>query len=288
MYLPSIPKRFALPRQFPRGLKLALVVVVVAGLSQEIGQIVVLFLNRIKPVRFVFSLLINALLFAFGFLALVGSTWLITLAPWTEQVSFTDLVIVLGLAYAPLLFAFLGALPYLGVPILSLLSIWHLLAMVVGFGALTNLSVSQAFGYVVFGWVVLQILQNTLGRPLASLGRRIGNGLKTVLGLLAMVVLTVLVLLLLRPLREWWFSWLSGLPTLARWVLNLMWISLVIPDCGRGPAWPPSKPWAGGPGGTTTISIPPSTPGNWPNPWPTPVRHQPLRCLSRWHWHLHL
>jgi predicted Abi (CAAX) family protease len=166
---------FRIATTIPSGLKLALVVVVVAGLSQEIGQIVVLFLNRIKPVRFVFSLLINALLFAFGFLALVGSTWLITLAPWTEQVSFTDLVIVLGLAYAPLLFAFLGALPYLGVPILSLLSIWHLLAMVVGFGAITNLSVSQAFGYVVFGWVVLQILQNTLGRPLASLGRRIAD-----------------------------------------------------------------------------------------------------------------
>jgi len=134
---------FRIATTLPAGLKLALGVVVLAGLSQEIGQIVILFLNRIKPGRFVFSLLINALLFAFGFLALVGSTWLITLAPWTTRVAFKDLVIVLGLAYAPLLFAFLGALPYLGVPILSLLSIWHLLAMVVGFGAIANLSISQ-------------------------------------------------------------------------------------------------------------------------------------------------
>ena len=118
--------------------------VVLAGLSQEIGQIVILFLNRIKPGRFVFSLLINALLFCplafWPWWAAPGSL------PWPRGLRgsrLKDLVIVLGLAYAPLLFAFLGALPYLGVPILSLLSIWHLLAMVVGFGAIANLSISQ-------------------------------------------------------------------------------------------------------------------------------------------------
>jgi len=166
---------FRIATTVPQGFKLALVVVVLAGFSQEIGQSVILFLNQVKPARFVFSLFINALLFVFGFLALVGSTWLITLVPWSVHVSFPALVTVLGLAYAPLLFAFLGALPYLGVPILSLLSIWHLLAMVVGFGAIANLGISESFGYVAFGWIVLQVLQNTLGRPIASLGKRIAN-----------------------------------------------------------------------------------------------------------------
>jgi predicted Abi (CAAX) family protease len=166
---------FRIATTLPVGLKLSLVVVLLAGLSQEIGQSVILFLNQVKPIRFVFSLVINAVLFAFGFLALVGSTWLITLVPWSEHVSFSALVTVLGLAYAPMLFAFLGALPYLGVPILSVLSIWHLLAMVVGFGAIADVNIGQSFGYVAFGWIVLQILQNTLGRPIAALGRRIAN-----------------------------------------------------------------------------------------------------------------
>jgi predicted Abi (CAAX) family protease len=299
---------FRIATTVPAGQGLALLVVLLAGLSQGIGQSIVLFVNQVKPARFVFSLLINAVLFVFGFLALVLSTWLVTLAPWSKSLPFGQLVTVLGLAYAPLLFSFLGAMPYLGVPILNLLSVWNLLAMVVGFGAIANLDISNAFGYVAFGWILLQVLQNTVGRPIASLGKRIanraagvdlvtsrsdledslqtsmaqaptrwkeeltqsidalkrgdvmaavvgdppamamagaggavsavsvapspkaerlGNGLKTVLGLLAMVVLTVLVLLLLRPLREWWFGWLSGLPTLARWVLNLIWISLV-------------------------------------------------------------
>ena len=166
---------FRIVTTIPEGIKLAMVVVLLAGLSQEIGQSIVLFLNRVTPIRFVFSLVINAFLFLFGFLALVGSTWLITLVPWSEHVSFTNLVMVLGVAYAPLLFAFLGALPYLGMPILTLLSIWHLLAMVVGFGAIANLGLGESFGYVAFGWVVLQVLQNTLGRPIANIGKRMAN-----------------------------------------------------------------------------------------------------------------
>ncbi len=166
---------FRIATTVPQGLGLALVVVLLAGLSQGIGQSIILFINQVKPARFFISLLINAVLFTFGFLALVLSTWLITLLPWSVQVSFDDLVTVLGLAYAPLLFSFLGALPYLGLPILNLLSVWNLLAMVVGFGAITSVGISNAFGYVAFGWVVLQVLQNTIGRPIANLGKRIAN-----------------------------------------------------------------------------------------------------------------
>ncbi|NJL46440.1 MAG: CAAX protease [Leptolyngbyaceae cyanobacterium SM2_5_2] len=166
---------FRIVTTVPQGLGFALVVVLLAGLSQGIGQSIILFVNQVKPGRFVISLLINAVLFTFGFLALVLSTWLITLAPWSVKVSFDDLVTVLGLAYAPLLFSFLGALPYLGLPILNLLSMWNLLAMVVGFGAITSVGTGNAFGYVAFGWILLQVLQNTVGRPVANLGKRIAN-----------------------------------------------------------------------------------------------------------------
>jgi predicted Abi (CAAX) family protease len=159
----------------PFGLKFALLIVLLAGLSQGIGQSIILFINQVKPARFVFSLLINAVLFTFGFLALVLSTWLITLLPWSVHISFPALVTVLGLALAPLLFAFLGALPYLGVPILRVLGIWVLLASVVGFGAIANVDLAKSFGYVVFGWFLLQVLQDTVGRPITNLGKRIAN-----------------------------------------------------------------------------------------------------------------
>lgn len=298
---------FRIATTVPGGLPLALGVVLLAGLSQGIGQSIILFLNQVKPIRFVISLTVNALLFTVGFLALVLSTWLVSLAPWSQTMLPWQLVTVLGLAYAPLLFSLLGALPYLGVPILNLLSVWHLLAMVVGFGAIANIGMVNAFGYVSMGWVLLQVMQNTLGRPLAQLGKRIANraagvelvtnrqvmvdsfqtgleqapqrwteqltqqmaaltpndqrvvlpgeasarfsstpgetgavtdtgkshqrgvslSFKALVGVGGILVATVVVVALLQPLREWWFGWLSGLPTPARLGLNLLWIGVV-------------------------------------------------------------
>lgn len=169
---PEVFQQIAL---LPDGLFLALLTVLLAGLSLSIGQAIILFINEVSPLRFVFSLLINAVLYTFGYLFLVFSTWLICLVPWSAHVSLATLTVVLGLSYAPLLFSSLGALPYLGVPLLSLLSIWHLLAMVVGFAAVTQASLAEAFGYVVFGWVVLQLLQQTIGQPIANLGRWLAN-----------------------------------------------------------------------------------------------------------------
>ncbi len=162
---------FRVVSNVPQGLIVGLFIVLFAGLSQAIAQSIILFINQVKPIRFVFSLLINTFLFVAGFLFLVFSTWLITLLPGTVNISLITLIKVLGISYATLVFSFLGALPYLGVPLLSLLSVWHLLALVVGFSAITEISVEKGLGYVVFGWIVLQILQQTVGRPLANWGR---------------------------------------------------------------------------------------------------------------------
>jgi predicted Abi (CAAX) family protease len=159
----------------PDGLWLALLVVLLAGLSLAVGQSIVLFINRVKPVRFFLSILLNAILFAFGFLFLAVSTWLICLFPSSIHVPLVSLVKVLGLSYAPLLFSFLGALPYAGYPILNLLSVWNLLAMVVGFGAIADVGLGFAFGYVAFGWFAKQILENTIGQPIARIGRNLAD-----------------------------------------------------------------------------------------------------------------
>ncbi|MBF2004946.1 MAG: CAAX protease [Chlorogloeopsis fritschii C42_A2020_084] len=159
----------------PNGFTLALLIVLISGLSQAIAESIILFINRVQPVRFIFSLLINAVLYTFGYLFLVFSSWLICLISSSIHFPFNTLARVLGLSYAPLLFSFLGALPYLGVPILWLLSVWHLLAMVVGFGAVAGVSPGAAFWYVAFGWAMLQILQQTIGQPIANLGRWLAN-----------------------------------------------------------------------------------------------------------------
>ncbi len=165
------PKVFERVATLPKGWVAALIVVFSAGVAQAVAQSIILFINRVKPIRFIFSLLINTVLYVAGFVFIVLSTWLITLLPWTVHVPLLKLAVVIGIAYAPLVFSFLGALPYLGVPILTGLSIWHLLAMVVGVAAIATINTSTAFSYLAFGWIILQILQQTVGQPIADFGR---------------------------------------------------------------------------------------------------------------------
>jgi predicted Abi (CAAX) family protease len=160
---------FALPHPALIGIA----VVLGAALSEALSQSVVLFANRVKPGRFVLSLAVNALLLACGYAFAIAATWSIAALPGQRHIGLPALALVFALSSVPLLFAFLGALPYLGQPVLSCLRIWHLLALVVGVGAVAHVSLLTAFSYAGFGWVVLVIVQQTFGKPVAVLGERI-------------------------------------------------------------------------------------------------------------------
>ncbi|MBC5800404.1 MAG: CAAX protease [Candidatus Eremiobacteraeota bacterium] len=151
----------------------ALVIVLIAGFSEAVGQSVVLFANRVKPVRFVFTIAIQSLLSAFGFVFLVLSTWAITALTHRTHVPIGRMALAFALSYVPLWFAFLTGLPYLGSPLLLLLRVWHLLALIVGFAAVSGISEARAPLYVGLGWLVLVTTQHTLGRPIASFGARL-------------------------------------------------------------------------------------------------------------------
>jgi hypothetical protein len=157
------------------GPALALGIVLLAGFSQAVGQSVVLFANRVKAQRFAFSLAVDGLLFTFGYVFLVLSTWLVLALAGHRHVPVLELAVVFGLSYAPLLFAFLAALPYLGTNLFWALRVWHLLAMVVGLAAIANIGLFTALTYAGVGWVVLSIASQTIGKPVAQLGERMLN-----------------------------------------------------------------------------------------------------------------
>ncbi|GET40955.1 hypothetical protein [Microseira wollei] len=158
----------------PFGTITALLIALIAGFSQAIGQGIVLFINRVKPIRFILSLIIAALLFAFSYIFWVLSTWvasIILFALYPSLTAFTAIASVLGLAYAPQILSFFVALPYLGVPISVILSLWSFLAFLTGLKVALGLGTWQTFWCSVLGWVVFQIFQRTIGRPLITLGR---------------------------------------------------------------------------------------------------------------------
>ncbi|MEM6451550.1 MAG: Yip1 family protein [Cyanobacteria bacterium P01_D01_bin.105] len=153
-----------------------MLIVFVAGFFQSLSQIVVLFINQVRPSRFVLSLLISALFFVVGYGFWAMSTWAILTLMFDAPLSFLEMLRTLGFSYAPLaVFGVFVMLPYFGGGVFVVLSIWTLLAVVVGIESLTAMSRWDAFASAALGWVVLQLLQKTVGQPIASLGQWITN-----------------------------------------------------------------------------------------------------------------
>lgn len=169
------PEAFQLINQLPRGLEVALGVTLLAGLSQAIGQGIILFVNRVKPLRFILSLIISAVLFGFGWIFWILSTWIACNVLFRFNPSLITVGQSLGLSYAPQIFSFFIALPYLGVPVSIALSIWSFLAFLTAMQATLGLGLWQAFWCGVLGWMMLQILQRTIGRPVARAGQWLAN-----------------------------------------------------------------------------------------------------------------
>ena len=153
----------------PLSLIASIVVVLLAGLSQTFGQSVMLFINRVRPLRFLLSVAIAAVLFLFNYNFWVFSTWLV--AKWLFGVNFPLIAVIktLGFSYAPLLLGFLIVIPYFGMPILIVLSIWTLLAIANGLGAISHLSIWQAFECCLGGWLALQLSQRVVGKAIARI-----------------------------------------------------------------------------------------------------------------------
>jgi len=148
---------------------IAATIILLAGLSQAIGQSIVLFANRVKPLRFVLSLAVSALIFLATFACWVLCIWLVVNFLFRRDFGVLSIFRVLAVCYAPQIFGFLVALPYFGMPLSVLLSIWTLLGILVGLEAVTNLSSWQSMLAAGLGWFILQLGQRTIGRPLGRL-----------------------------------------------------------------------------------------------------------------------
>ncbi len=153
--------------------RLGLGVVYLAGLSMALGQSVVLFAERVSPRRFASTLAVQAGLFLAAFLVWALSVWWVARVGFDAARPLRDVIAVVGLAYAPQLFGVLVLAPYLGGPLQAALSVWTLLATQVAASAVFGLTLGQAVVCAAGGWLLSQLLQRTLGRPVVRVGRRV-------------------------------------------------------------------------------------------------------------------
>lgn len=156
-------------------LQLSVVIVLLAGLSEAIGQSVVLFANEVKPRRMIMSLVLSAFLFLGGYVLWVATIWIIAVILFRPETSLINVIRAVGLGYAPLLFGFLGVLPYFGVGALSLLYFWAFTAIVSAISIIMDLNTLQAVLVSVGGGLLILRLRATMGKPLVKFFRRLRN-----------------------------------------------------------------------------------------------------------------
>lgn len=165
--------RLAAVPGLPRTGAAALAIVLLAGLAEAAGESVVLFVNRVRPRRFVLSLLVSALIFAFTYLFLAGSVYAVAHLVIGPHVPLLTVTVMVGVAYAPRMLGFLAFLPYFGQPLALVLHGWSVLALLAGVRATMGASLVQALAAVALGALLLAVLQRTVGRPFVYVATRL-------------------------------------------------------------------------------------------------------------------
>ncbi len=163
------PSIYGLLRDKTQGVYYAALIVLLAGLSESLGQSVVLLLNRVRPRRFVLALSITTVSNVFGYLLWSLTIWSVGILLTQKEQDFREVAVVVGLAYAPQIFAFFELTPYLGNLIWGVLSLWSMLAIVVALHYGLGLEPWQALLVSALGWVVMQALRRTVGWPILRL-----------------------------------------------------------------------------------------------------------------------
>jgi hypothetical protein len=152
-----------------QGMVYAALIVLLAGCSESLGQSIVLFLNRVRPRRFVLALSITTASNIIGYFLWSLTIWSVgSLLTQTHQ-SWRAVAVVVGLAYAPQIFAFFELTPYLGNLIWGVLSLWSMMAIVVALRFGLGMESWQALLVSALGWILMQALRRTVGRPIRRL-----------------------------------------------------------------------------------------------------------------------
>ena len=165
------PQVFAEIQNDSHGIYIAWAIVVLAALSESLGQSMVLFLNRVQPRRFVATLVITTLSNVVGYFLWTVTVWLIVHYVFALQIPLWIVANAVGLAYAPQLLAFFELTPFIGNLFGLLLTLWSLVAIIVAIHAGLGLATWQATLASALGWLLIQAWRRSLGRPLYRLGR---------------------------------------------------------------------------------------------------------------------
>ena len=149
----------------------ALLIAFLAGVSEMLGQSVILVVNRVALYRFIASLLFTGASYLLTAFTWAASAFLI--APLTAGASITaaalpSVIGVVALAFAPRVFGVFSLAPYFGAALGNVLEVWAMVLVMFGLAAATSLPIHAAIICGGAGWVVSYAFRAFLGRTLAK------------------------------------------------------------------------------------------------------------------------
>lgn len=153
----------------------ALLIAFLAGVSEMLGQSVILVVNRVALYRFVASLVFTGATYVATALTWAASA--LALAPLTPAggLSPAEAAGVLGvvsLAFAPRLLGALSIAPYFGIAFGHVLEVWAMLLAIYGLHVAIDLPIGASVACGGAGWLISYGFRSFLGRALAKpLGR---------------------------------------------------------------------------------------------------------------------
>lgn len=160
------PDLLAYVQSLPHANWLTFAVAALAGISQLLGQSAVLLANRVSPGRFVLSLALNGLIFALDLALWSASLWLVARGFYGIEAPLGLVLRLVCLGSAPLTLGFLVLMPYLGPALGWSLRLWSFLVILSLVRGYYPLTLYQALTCTAGGWLLIEILNRTLGQPL--------------------------------------------------------------------------------------------------------------------------
>jgi hypothetical protein len=141
----------------PKNQRIAQTIVLLAAVSHALGSGLILLINRATLQILALSLLMNALSVVAGYYFWTFTIWKI--GQWLKRHSLTygDLLIPIGFAYAPQALNFLTLIPLLGRPIELIFAVWSLLAVIVAVRQGLDIQTRWAAAICLVGWPLIQV-----------------------------------------------------------------------------------------------------------------------------------
>ncbi|HEY9813099.1 MAG TPA: hypothetical protein V6D31_06140 [Candidatus Sericytochromatia bacterium] len=144
-------------RNTPKTNRIAVTIVILAAISHVLGSAIILLINRAPLSILLLALVIDGISVVAGYYF-----WTLTITKIGQglkrhTLTYQDLLIPIGFAYAPQTLNFLTVIPLLGRSIEVVLAVWSLLAVIVAVRQGLDISTNWAALICLVGWPLVQL-----------------------------------------------------------------------------------------------------------------------------------